>query len=215
MELRRNMLLACAVTLAAWARAEPRLENLPLLGDEYPRAFYFRQSEGLAAQPGLSYEEWESDFALLDGIIGKCLDEEVPGRSRKNIEFFTRFKGGHPEKAVLLHFNGNARDPRYETGPYFAGHWIYYNGCKLTQDLTAEKGESTVHVEDPSLFRVSMGRHGDHNEDLGICMVDEQGRPDWLRAEQVELLGIDAKSKTLRVRRAAFGTNPRAFPAGD
>ncbi len=51
-------------------------------------------------------------FLWLDGIMGKTLDEEVPGTQSPNIPFFTRFKQAHPKQAVLLHLNGNSRDPR-------------------------------------------------------------------------------------------------------
>jgi len=145
--------------------------------------------------------------------MGKTLDEEIPGRSA-NIPHFTRFKKAHPEQLVLLHYNGNARDPRDMTSEFWAGHWVYYTGCRTTCDVPAAGGECDVHVENPALFRVNMGRYRDKNGDVGICMLDDQGRPDWHRAEQCELLSIDPKRKVLRVKRGCFGTEPRAFPAG-
>ncbi len=149
------------------------------------------------------------------GIEGKTLDEEIPGRSRRNIDFFTRFKSRFPQQLVLLHYNGNARDPRYQTqGRYFAGHWIYYNGAKIVSEVIAEEGETTIRVSDPSLFRTDVGRYGDKNEDIGLCLLDDQGRPDWRQSEQVQLIAVDEKQKTIRVRRGCYGTQPRSFPAG-
>ena len=87
------------------ANAQPASPTLQLQGDTYPRVFFFRQSEMAAAGRGIPFEEWDKNFSRLMGIMGKSLDEEVPGRSR-NIEFFTRFKQMHPEQTVLLHFNG-------------------------------------------------------------------------------------------------------------
>lgn len=92
---------------------------LRLVAGDYPRAFYFRQSERAYAAP--SFEQWSGDFGGLMGIMGKALDEEVPGRGA-NGEFFTRFKAARPEQAVLLHVNGNSRDPRFEGQRFFAGH---------------------------------------------------------------------------------------------
>ena len=106
------------------------LEKLRVLSDGYPRVFFFRQVEGMAARRGTPYEQWEKTFDRLMGITGKALDEEIPGRSIKNIDFFTRFKQRHPDKLVLLHFNGNARDPRYEADRFFAGHWIFCSAFK-------------------------------------------------------------------------------------
>ncbi|MFO7973704.1 MAG: hypothetical protein R6V12_03630 [Candidatus Hydrogenedentota bacterium] len=208
-------MLTVASPLARGAGEPPTpLDGMPLITEVFPRAFHFRQSEGLASNPRVSYEEWERHFTVLDGIMGKCLDEEIPNRSRRNIDFFTRYKRAHPDKAVFLHFNGNARDPRFETEPYFAGHWLYFNGCRITRQVAAAEDATVIHVEDPGLFRTHMGRYGDKNEDLGICLVDGRGRPDWSQSEQLELVAIDAKAKSLTVRRAAFGTTPQAFPEG-
>ncbi len=196
----------------------------------YPRAFFFRASEGLARSKRFPFDAWEKGLLPLNGIMGKVLNEEIPGTSDTNVAFFTRFKANHPEKLVLLHYNGNARDPRDAPGPYgsgrpgqrlrgaspefFAGHWIYHNGCGITSDLPAEDGESVVHVEDPSLFKANMGRYGDRNEDIGICALGPDGRPDWRIAEQLELISIDQAARTLRVKRGAFGTKPLSFRAG-
>lgn len=190
------------------------LGKLKILSDEYPRVFFFRQTEGLAAQKSVSYERWEKTFERLMGIEGKVLDEEIPGRSIRNIDFFTRFKKRHPKQLVLLHFNGNARDPRYESERFFAGHWLYYNGAKILSSVAAEEGETEIRVDNPNLFKVNTGRYRDRNEDIGLCMLNADGKPDWGRSEQVQLISIDRKSKTIRVRRGCYGTKPRAFGAG-
>ncbi len=77
------------------------LEKLRIFNGQYPRVFFFRQAEGRAAQKSLSYEQWEETFERLMGIEGKVLDEEVLGRSIRNIDFFTRFKQRCPKKSVL------------------------------------------------------------------------------------------------------------------
>jgi hypothetical protein len=201
--------IACSALAAA-----SDLSELPVVSAGEPRAFFFRQSEGLARSGRMPFEQWEKMFLRLDGIMGKTLDEEVPGTQAPNIPFFTRFKQAHPRQAVLLHLNGNSRDPRWECSDFFAGHWLYFNGCRVTADVHAQPGEAVIAVEDPSLFRVSMGRYGDKNEDVGLCALGADGKPDWSRSEQLELLAVDAKAKTLRVKRGAFGSAPRAFAAG-
>jgi hypothetical protein len=132
-----------------------------------------------------------------------------------NLGFYTRFKQRHPEKLVLIHCNGNSRDPRYRGESFFAGHWLYHEGCLLTQDLPAEGGESLVHVEDPHLFKTGMGRYADKGEDVVICGRKPDGRLDYFRAEQLELLAVDHEAKTLRVRRGAYGTRPVAWKKGE
>ncbi|MDH7568816.1 MAG: hypothetical protein QHJ73_04445 [Armatimonadota bacterium] len=207
-------LVAVLLLVAAGGATAESLEELVLIKGGDPRAFFFRSSEGLARSGRVSYEEWERALLPLNGIMGKVLDEEIPNTSPTNIPFFTRFKQAHPNKAVLLHFNGNARDPRWECGGFFAGHWLYLAGCGLTADVSAEAGESTLAVENPALFRTGIGRYGTSNMDLGLCVLGPDGKPDWSQSEQLELLAVDAAAKKVRVRRGAFGTTPRAFTAG-
>jgi hypothetical protein len=60
-----------------------------------------------------------------------------------------------------------------------------------------------------------MGRYRDRNEDVGLCALDAEGKPDWHRSEQVQLVSIDVGKKTIRVRRGCYDTKPRAFRAGE
>jgi len=206
-------LAVCGAT-GATAVAQERLATLKVLQPLYPQAFFFRSAEGLAANRRIDYRQWEECFERLMGIEGKVLDEEVPGRSLRNIDFFTRFKERHPDQLVLLHFNGNARDPRWECERYFAGHFIYYNGAKILSDVPAEDGETEIVVDDPALFHTNVGRYRDRNDDVGLCELDEHGRPNWHASEQVRLVSVDLKRRTIRVRRGCYGTSPRAFRAG-
>ena len=192
----------------------PRLDRLRILAGDYPSAFFFRQCEGMAAGRRVSYAQWERTFDRLMGIIGKTLDEEVLGRESRNPEFFTRFKQRHPDQLVLLHFNGNARDPRWHSDRFFAGHWLYYNGARILADVPAESGYTDIRVDDPRLFRVNMGRYRGSNEDIGLCELDATGRPNWHESEQVQLVSVDVRNKTIRVRRGCYGTKPRAFRRG-
>jgi len=201
-------------TAGCAAAGAGRIEALRILGEGYPRAFFFRASEGLAANRGISYEQWETTFGRLMGIEGKVLDEEIPGRSARNLEFFTRFKKRHPDHLVLLHYNGNARDPRYQTDRYFAGHWIYYNGATVLSDVPAEGGETEIRVSDARLFRTGIGRYRDKNEDIGLSTLDARGRPNWHESEQVQLVSVDRQRGVIRVKRGCYGTQPRAFPGG-
>ncbi len=41
--------------------------------------------------------------------MGKVLNEAHYYAGRPNLEFFLRFKQEHPEKMVLLHYNGTGR----------------------------------------------------------------------------------------------------------
>ena len=190
------------------------VSQLEILQPNYPRAFFFRASEQ-AWNPRRypTYESWERNFDRLQGIIGKCLDEECVGRQQRNPEFFTRFKQRHPRQAVLLHFNGNSRDPRYEAETYFAGHWVYRPATMILEDVPAEDGESVIKVANARDFRVKMGRYKTSNDDLALFGVTAEGKHDWRAAEQVRLLAVDYQRNTIRVKRGCYGTRPRAFRA--
>lgn len=191
---------------------QPR--SLAILGPEYPRVFFFRAAESGPARRGAVYERWEAEFNRLQGIMGKCLDEEVLGREAQNPEFFSRFKQRQPQQVVLLHFNGNARDPRYQTERYFAGHWIYRRATRILADVPAEAGESVIQVEDVSDFRVATGRYKTANDDLALFGITADGKHDWAHCEHVQLVSVDPQAKTIRVKRGCYGTQPRAFAAG-
>ncbi len=209
--------MICLATSLLWtsnASAQRRLDSLQVLGPDYPRAFFFRSAEGVAANRRIDYDRWASCFERLMGIEGKVLDEEVPGRSRRNIDFFTQFKKTHRRQLVLLHYNGSARDPRWQSERYFAGHFIYFTGAKILAEVPAEEGETEIAVDDPSLFRTGIGRYRNSSDDIGLCELDEQGRPNWHASEQVQLVSVDLRRKTIRVRRGCYGTRPRAFRAG-
>jgi hypothetical protein len=210
----RARLLSLFLCLALLADSRAQDAELDVLKPNYPQAFFFRTSESVARNPKTVFETWDATFSRLMGLCGKAQDEEIPGTARRNIDFFTRFKKAHPEQLVLLHYNGNARDPRCEPGVFFAGHWLYHQATKILADLPAAKGEAEIRVEDASLFRIGIGRYKNSNDDVGLCLVDAQGRPDWNQSEQVQLLSVDAKKNILRVKRGCYGTQPRAFPAG-
>ena len=187
---------------------------LTVLTGGYPRAFFFRSAEGWAANRRIDYGRWEATFGRLSGVEGKVLDEEVIGRHARNVEFFTRLKRAHPDQLVLLHYNGNARDPRWRAKEFFAGHWIYRPAVKILADVPAEQGVSEIRVADTASFRTGIGRYRTSNDDIGLCELDAAGRPDWHRCEQVQLVSVDAKRGTIRIRRGCYGTEPRAFKVG-
>lgn len=207
----------CMLTLLFTLRAclsSAAPSELTLLGPDYPRVFFFRASESGSSRKNLTYEKWEAEFDRLMGVMGKCLDEELPGRERLNPDWYGRFKRDHPGQAVLLHFNGNARDPRHASPKYFPGHWIYRAAVKIVADVPAEEGESVIRVADAGDFRTESGRYHTSNDDLALVGLAADGRHDWTRCEQVQLMSVDRPTDTIRVRRGCYGTKPLAFKAG-
>lgn len=212
-----SMLAIIGLCLGAIPRLKAQLrdpEKLSLYTDGYPRAFFFRATEGPPARPNPDYARWHADFSRLMGIMGKCLDEEVLGRQKNNPAFFTQFKQEHPRQAVLLHLNGNARDPRFEAAEFFAGHWIYRKPAAIHSDVPAESGLTTIKVSDTTVFRMNMGRYANRNDDIALFALTPSGDYDWYHSEQVQLVAVNTVENTIQVRRAQYGTQARAFKAG-
>lgn len=190
------------------------MNNRPrVLRDENPRAHYFRSSERIDAYA--DYAEWDAHFSRLMGIQGKALAEELGDRNHKHHRYFNRFKVDHPDQLLLLHFNGNARDPAYETGGFFAGHWIYTNGATIVSALPAQRWVTEIEVSDATLFMEHIGRNYDLNEDVGICRIGTDGKPDWSHAEQVQIVSIHSERNRVKIRRGCFGTVPIELEPGE
>ena len=66
-------------------------EQLEILKEGYPHAFFFRKAENISAN-NPDFRKWDTKMSRLMGIMGKSLDEEVLGRQRHNPEYFSRFK---------------------------------------------------------------------------------------------------------------------------
>jgi len=189
-------------------------KELTILGPNYPRVFFFRATErACSPQAYPTYESWERNFDGLMGIMGKCLEEECMGRQPRNPEFFARYKQRHPNHAVLLHFNGNSRDPIYECESYFPGHWIYRRAVMITEDVPANPGQSVIKVSDARAFRVNTGRYRTHNDDIALFGMKD-GVHDWYHCEHVQLVSVDHGANTITVKRGCYGTKPLAFKKG-
>ena len=189
--------------------------QLAILSPNYPRVFYFRATEAACSAIRYpTYESWERNFDGLMGIMGKCLEEECMGREPRNPEFFTRFKQRHPEQAVLLHFNGNSRDPIYQTDGFFPGHWIYRKAVMITEDVLATPGESVLKVADARFFKVDTGRYREHNDDIALFGMKD-GLHDWYHCEHVQLISVDHEANTIVVQRGCYGSKPLAFKANE
>lgn len=206
-----TIIIVCLFMISISGSCQDKLD-LELLNGDYPRAFFFRKAEHISSTD--SYVQWSQNFERLMGIEGKALDEEVVGRS-DNIVFFNKFKEDHPNQLVLLHFNGNGRNPDYETENFFAGHWLYYNGVKILSDLSDNEEISEIKVADATKFKTDIGRFGNSNEDIGLCRLDAEGKPDWNFSEQVKLLSIDYDNNTIVVKRACYGSRQISLSAGE
>ncbi len=188
------------------------IQSLAVMQDDYPRVFFFRQTE--RPEYYIGYDAWQNEWDDLMGIQGKALGEELADRSLKHEKYYSRFKQNYPEQLVLLHYNGNACDPLFETKEFFDGHWLYTNGPKIMQDLPEKWTYSKVKVEDADYFVEYTGRFMSKKEDVAIVALDENGKPNWHHCEQAIIREIDYENDVLTIVRGAYKDRPLSFEAG-
>lgn len=194
--------------LAAGATPDAQTAALDVLTGDYPRAWYFRQTED--SQLFDSYEDWKAHFQHLNGVQGKAFLEERDFDDVRTREFFTRFKQEHPEKIVLLHFNGKCRRPSFNGEAFFPGHWLYYAGTTVT--APADASADTLQVADTSVVRMERPPVlPEMPDDLVIVPPGADGL-NWAGAEFARLTAIEGPSLT--VQRGQFGSTPIDVPEG-
>ena len=176
---------------------------LTVFNDQYPKAIYFRNAENSAANPKVTYEQWAKRWSKLDGMVVKALDEEIPGRSQEAQRKFIQYKQDNPSKLMLLHFNGNARDPNFDYGAFKAEDWTYFVGTYSTSAIT--KSDTQFAVADSSVFR--------HSDDVALIPLKDNGSLDWQHAEQLKLIGI-GKNNIINVKRGLFGSKALSHNKG-
>lgn len=201
---------------AAAAGGLAGLAGLEIFTSGHPRVFHFRSSEVFAGPlgRGVDYATWERTFTQFNGIMGKALLEENLFRVNVRVlEFFNRYKQRNPEKIVLLHFNGEGRDPRFEGEEFFAGHWLHREGTRLTRAATADPADDVLHVADTSVFNDRSGLVGGGDE-IAVVLTRADGSPDWSRVEQVKLVEVDEARSTIRVERGFLWSSAMPLPEG-
>ena len=190
------------------------LSQRTVFSGNYPRAIFFRSME----RATVSYETWEHSFDSLMGFIGQALPDQlsdhVNGIPPTVAEYYRRFKEQHPEQIVLIHINGLSQVPTLRTMHDFPGHWLYFEGSKILQDVPASKDRTTLKVANTKLFTLKAGFQRDRPDHIGLCALDADGKPDWQTAEYVRLVSIDQVARTITVERAMFGSQPIALQTG-
>jgi len=204
------IVLAPVAADGAPPRAE-RLGEVEVFSEGYPRAFQFWTTTRRMIMGGEVDTAWA--FQALNGVASPC--EYWPT--------YLTFKERNPRKLVYLFTQGHTFseapcqfDP-IDRSEFFAGHWVYFEGCQISADIAAESSQTVVPVADPGCFRMMPSkwpRGPETPEDIVLTRLDTQGQPDWHAAEQVRLVSVDPEAKTITVERGCYGTKPMAFKAG-
>jgi hypothetical protein len=186
-----------------------------------PQGYAFR---GEMSNPNhRNYEAWEAAVAAQNGVIRKFMTEELPRIKGDSPAWAERYVREHPEKLMLLHLNGEARQVTTEAEVhqrYFPGHWVYQPGTLLTSALSRDATE--LSVEDSKPFKVDAYLdHGDNDDGkrwfpqiLCIVPIDGKGKRDWYKSEFVIVTQVDKKRKTVSVKRGQLFSSAKTFAAG-
>ncbi len=211
--------LACSQKLSEAAPEQPKQQTPTILTLGYPRAGFFRISESTAANDHFGYDKWMDAFSQLNGIYGKVLTEEIyshdkPDKNgRTKLDYFRDYKQKYPDKLLLLHFNGTSRIPQFMTEPFFAGHWLYYEGAVARTALSSKETKSVVKVDELQKFTLTEGRFANCGSDVCIARL-VKGKPDWTYAEQATVIAIDKAAGTITLERGKYGTRALDFDSG-
>ena len=193
------------------------LQELQIFKDgQNPKSIFFREPEQNGRKETTDWDEWYPAYSSLMGFVGKAVTEEVTVDDFEQVRhYFNELKALHPEQVVIVHICGRGRDPHFARQPFFAGHWVYYNGAIVEESIPAEEGQTVIKVSNADLFRKDVGSSGHQiNEDIGLCKLGPDGKPDWSYSEQVKLIDINYQNSTITVERGSYGTNPLAFEGG-
>lgn len=135
--------------------------------------------------------------------------------------WLNRFAETYPEKLLLLHFNGEARqvnDYPEINKKYFPGHWVYETGSLLSEDCTSSQTHIQVKAidyfrEKAYVYRNTSPRRWIPHYVL-LVELDEQGNKLWYNSEIAHIKSIDSSTSTLILKRGKTNTQSRSFKAG-
>ncbi len=182
----------------------------------YPKLLMFRNCEAfLESNTVEAYENCTANRTV--GLIGKVFAEEVESRTPAVLSRFSEYSTLHPDDLVLVHYNGLAGDPRSMPPTYSACHWLHYAGTRIIRDCSATSTQ--IAIGDVGLFRAAEEGSGKlpettgYGDDLTICALTADGKPDWSVFEYAHLVSIDTSTGELQVKRGIAGTKPRDWDA--
>ena len=123
------------------------IPELDIFSDKPLKQMYFRYAEGsLRHAPS---EKWIKRWSRFDGVVLKAFGEEGGDFGDKERHTLRQFKQQYPKKALLLHFNGRARDPLFPLIKGQARDFLYFAGTKSSSNISSSETISTISVNGP------------------------------------------------------------------
>ncbi|MGN1212024.1 MAG: sialate O-acetylesterase [Candidatus Cryptobacteroides sp.] len=184
----------------------------------FPQYLAFRGESRTAYQE--SYESWSASIGNACGFMRKLVSEELD-INPVTAEWSGRYAKEHPEKLMLVHINGEARQvveyPEVRKR-YFPGHWVYMDGSNSASDIAV--GDTVIKVNDVAPF--TRKGYPDRKTvpmtylplQVIIVKVSQDGERQWYDSEYAELKSFDEKNGTITLKRGLYDTTPSSYKAG-
>ena len=212
-----NKLFFLTVPVLLLSSCDKANSQMNLFDDRYPKVIAFRGDNS-----GLDNLEEYTKNTLLD--MRKMTDEEVAIDPRQ-YETIRNFVSRNPDYPYMIHYNGEAIQARNFPEVqklYFPGHWLYYAGENLSENLAASSVQIKVRMSKRFKENAYQGR-GNYRDktpapkflphDIAIVPRKTDGSLDWYNVEYVLL--ESNKGGVLTVKRGMYGSKARDFKKGD
>lgn len=124
------------------------------------------------------YDTWEKKYVTSSGLLRKYICEELKIDTIL-YSWLNRFAETYPEKLLLLHFNGEARqvnDYPEINKKYFPGHWVYETGSLLSEDCTSSQTHIQVKAIDYFAKSIRLPEYVTQTMDSTLCATCRTGR---------------------------------------
>jgi hypothetical protein len=184
------------------------LSQLDLFKSGQPVCFSFR-SDYLS---GKGYSIFSNTISQSYGHAPKMFAEERE-LSADNQPLMAQYALDCPEKMLLCHYNFKEIKimQQAEFAGFFPGHWLYYPGSVLTNNMSA--ADTTLNVQSTAnfIYKNSTGT-AISNSILALIPLDGSGARQWAQTEFVTI--ISQTNTVLTVGRGKFRTAAAAHPAG-
>jgi hypothetical protein len=173
--------------------------DLDIFSDKPLKQMYFRYAEGsLRNAPS---EKWIKRWSRFDGVVLKAFGEEGGDFGDRERLTLRQFKQQYPKKALLLHFNGRARDPLFPLIKGQARDFLYFAGTKSTSKISPSETISTISVRNPAVFAMTRSLPKGVYDDVVIVKYNSFNGLDWTQYEHAKLLEVNVKKRQIKVQR--------------
>ena len=183
----------------------------------YPLYFKFR-GEYITADH-TNYTAWLNSLQGTTGLIQKFMKEELDVPSTYQ-SWVNQYATEHPEKLLLLHWNGQAR--QVETlksvrSLYFPGHWVYEVGSQLLAN--ALPTDTLLSVSSVSPYSLTAYKNNTVTPAVAypsyilLVPTDNLGNRLWYQSEVVRLKQVYTDQNKISVSRAMVFSTAKAFQA--